>query len=97
MFIHIWDTDDKSACERVVNRNLSGAEISYSSDTGNGFITDKYGNDFTFKKSPIKSSFSHPDFGDLKETVPTDWFSQLQSRRHRKPQPMSADAILNTL
>src|SRR5215813_5926059 len=96
MFIHLWDTNDKSACERVTNRNLEGQDINYNPETGNGFIDDCFGNHLTFRKKVEKRSFTHPDFGNLntEEPIPTDWFARLQAGRRRKPQPQSADSIL---
>jgi hypothetical protein len=35
----LWDTNDVSACERVVHRPLTEADITYS-QSGNGFVND---------------------------------------------------------
>lgn len=56
--VYLYDTNDRSACERVVNRPVEVSEIIYS-DSGNGFITDgefKY----TFCKNPMKRIYSPP-------------------------------------
>jgi hypothetical protein len=70
MWMHLWDTNDKSACERILNRNLSGEQITYSQETGNGFVMDKWGNDFTFTKKPYKNSYVCTDLGTLETDLP---------------------------
>jgi hypothetical protein len=55
--VHLYDTDDVSACERVLNRPVRREEISYS-DTGNGFIVDEEFK-YTFQKSPFQRTFTN--------------------------------------
>lgn len=55
--VHLYDTDDLSACERVLNRPVKPEELSYS-NTGNGFIVDDEFK-FTFKKAPFQRTFTN--------------------------------------
>lgn len=58
-FVCLWDTNDVSACERIVHRPLSAADITYS-PSGNGFVQDgdiRY----TFTKSPYQRSAILPN------------------------------------
>jgi hypothetical protein len=59
-FVHLWDTTDISACERVCHRPLTQADITYS-ESGNGFVKDKYDLEYTFKKQVYKRSVVLPD------------------------------------
>jgi hypothetical protein len=61
--VYLYDTNDLSACERVLNRPVESSELSYS-QCGNGFVVDgefKY----TFCKNPfrrIAASIVQPSF-----------------------------------
>lgn len=58
-FVHLYDTSDVSACERVVHRPVRPNEITYSPTTGNGFVEDppfKH----TFTKQPYKRTWTTP-------------------------------------
>lgn len=57
-FVHLFDTNDVSACERILHRPVRAEEITYSEATGNAFIEDapfKY----TFTKEPYKRTWTH--------------------------------------
>ena len=64
--IHLYDTSDVSACERILHRPVRPEEISYS-DTGNGFIVDEEFR-YTFQKSPYRRTFTNIK---VKEAPPT--------------------------
>ena len=70
MFIHLWDRTDLSACERLMHRPIVETDITRS-PTGNAFVTDSYGNKYTFHRSPIERSYTCPDLGDLKAAETT--------------------------
>lgn len=73
--VHLYDTDDVSACERVLNRPVKPEEISYS-NTGNGFILDdefKY----TFQKSPFQRTFTNIQVKVAPPTKADDILAQL--------------------
>jgi hypothetical protein len=67
MFIGMWDTSDVSACERLMHRPLKPEDITYSPETGNGFVVDCYDNKYTFKKSPIFRTVEWPEFEDMRQ------------------------------
>ena len=87
MFIGMWDSSDVSACERLLHQPMKPGDITYSPETGNGFVVDEYGNKFTFKKKPYHRTVEWPDFGDMKaEGKPTPAPS--------KPRVMSVEELL---
>ena len=53
-FVGIFDSNDISACERLLHRPVDPSEITYSS-TGNGFVKDEEFK-FTFTKRPFERS-----------------------------------------
>jgi hypothetical protein len=53
--VHLYDTSDVSACERVLHRPVKPEEITLS-ESGNGFIVDGDFR-FTFTKNPYKRTY----------------------------------------
>ncbi len=56
-FVHLYDTSDVSACERVIHRPVKPEEITYSA-TGNGFVVDESFK-YTFTKEPYKRTWKN--------------------------------------
>jgi len=54
------DTNDLSACERVLCHPVKLEDLTFS-DSGNGFITDKDGQRWSFHKEPYNKSFTLPE------------------------------------
>jgi hypothetical protein len=81
-FIHLVDSDDVSACERVTHRPLKHEDISYSG-TGNGFIVDCYGLKMTFTKQPYVKSWE--TYADIKAGV--------EYEKRSKKQQTAADIL----
>lgn len=92
-FITLWDTTDLSACERLTHRPLKIEDIIYSS-TGNGFVTDNYGLEYTFTKQPYKSSYVLPEMG----VGTTDEIPVGERRKiHKRTREVSTDDALALL
>ncbi len=87
-FVHLWDTNDRSALERVCGEPVPYPNTIRYSDTGNGFYNDSYGFHWAFKKQPYKRSFVVADCTPLPQ--------ETHERRRTTNKP-SADDILSTL
>jgi hypothetical protein len=96
-FVHLWDTTDISACERVCHRPLTQADITYS-NTGNGFVKDKYDLEYTFKKSPYERSWRHTEISAGTELETDSREGEARNRRiTRASSSPTADNILASL
>lgn len=83
-FIHLVDTGDVSACERVTHRPIHPGDISYST-TGNGFVTDCYGLKLTFTKQAYENSWE--THADIKAGV------EYEKKQARRTAPSAADIL----
>lgn len=88
-FVHLYDTNDLSACERVIHRPVKAEEITYSPSTGNGFVGDDVFR-YTFTKQPYKRTWT--TYADIKTGVEYENTVAKTQRKHK----MTADDILSS-
>jgi hypothetical protein len=60
-FVHLWDTNDLSACQRVCCLPVQSHHVTYDDTTKNGFFIDDQLTAYAFKKEPYKLSTIVPD------------------------------------
>jgi hypothetical protein len=83
-FVHLWDTNDLSACQRASASHVT--EINYSQETGNGFFTVDDAT-WCFKKEPYERTWGPHNEVSAEGEAP--------ERTTKKPQ--TADDILASL